>query len=49
MAQKLICMKSLTPEVPSENATKIFVIHYDFENSFILVQLVLGPCSPLNF
>ena len=49
MAQKLICMKSLISEVPSENATKMSVIHYDFYSSFMLDQLVLGPCSPSNF
>ena len=30
MTQNLICMNSLTSEVPSENATKMCVIHYDF-------------------
>ena len=30
VAQKLVCMKSLTPEVPSEDATKMCVIHYNF-------------------
>ena len=39
MAQKLICIKSLTPEVPSEDATKMCVIHYDFQSSFILKSL----------
>ena len=27
VAQKLICVKSLTSEVPSENAAKMYVIH----------------------
>ena len=49
MAQKQIGMKSRTPELPPENATKMCVIHYDFSSSFILDQLVMGPCSPLNF
>ena len=49
MAQKLICMKSLTSEVPSEIATKMCVIHYDFSSPFILDQLGSGSCSPLNF
>ena len=35
-------MESLTPEVPSENATKMCVIHYDFKSSFILDQLAMG-------
>ena len=30
LAQKIICMKSMIPEVPSDNATKMCVIHYDF-------------------
>ena len=30
VAQKRICMKFLTSAVPSENAVKMCVIHYDF-------------------